>query len=73
MVLLVLVGVTQCLPGLLLFAPDRIPAAYGITVDGPDLTLLLRHRAVLLAIPGLLALTSTALMSCAGRRSRRAP
>ncbi len=59
--LLVAVGLTQCLPGLLLFAPSRIPTAYGIVFDGPDLTLLLRHRAVLLAIPGILLLVSAAL------------
>ncbi len=59
--LLLAVGLTQCLPGLLLFAPSRIPAAYGIVVDGPDLTLLLRHRALLLAIPGLLVLVSAAV------------
>ena len=57
-VLLVLVGVTQCLPGLLAVTPERIPAAYGVTVEGPDLALLLRHRAVLLALPGVLVLVS---------------
>lgn len=59
--LLVLVGLTQCLPGVLVFRPARIPTTYDITVEGPDLALLLRHRAVLLAIPGLLVLASAAL------------
>jgi hypothetical protein len=60
-VLLGVVGVTQCLPGLLVLAPERIPATYGVEVAGPDLALLLRHRAVLLALPGVLVLVSIAV------------
>lgn len=49
---LLLVGVVHLLPATVAFAPSRLPAAYGVTVDGPDLGLLLRHRAVLLGLVG---------------------
>ncbi|WP_037733112.1 hypothetical protein [Streptomyces megasporus] len=54
--LLLLVGAVNLLPGLVAFAPSRIATAYGVRVDGPgsaDLTVLLRHRAVLLGLVGL--------------------
>ncbi|MEE1939693.1 hypothetical protein V1L54_09745 [Streptomyces sp. TRM 70361] len=54
--LLLAVGAVNLLPGLVAFAPSRIATAYGVPVDGPgsaDLTVLLRHRAVLLGPVGL--------------------
>lgn len=39
-------------------APGRLPATYGIGLDGPDVTVLLRHRAVLLALVGGLLVVS---------------
>lgn len=54
--LLLLVGAVNLLPGFIAFAPSRITTAYGVSVDGPDsadLTVLLRHRAVLLGLVGL--------------------
>ncbi|MGI5467398.1 hypothetical protein [Streptomyces sp. CA-132043] len=54
--LLLLVGVVNLLPGFVAFAPSRITTAYGVTATGPDfadLSVLLRHRAVLLGLIGL--------------------
>lgn len=54
--LFLLVGTINLIPGYVAFAPARITTAYGVSVDGPDdvdLTLLLRHRAVLLGLVGL--------------------
>ncbi|MEV4893698.1 hypothetical protein AB0K48_30370 [Nonomuraea sp. NPDC055795] len=51
--LLLLVGAVNLLPGVVAFVPSRITTAYGVSVDGPDLAMLLRHRAVLLGLVGL--------------------
>ncbi|MEU0484061.1 hypothetical protein ABZ260_33375 [Streptosporangium sp. NPDC006013] len=54
--LLLLAGAVNLLPGFVAFAPSRITTAYGVSVDGAhsaDLTVLLRHRAVLLGLVGL--------------------
>ncbi|MFD8562819.1 hypothetical protein ACWDOR_33315 [Streptosporangium canum] len=53
--LLVIVGMVNLLPGAIAFAPSRITTAYGVPITGPgtaDLTVLLRHRAVLLGLVG---------------------
>lgn len=49
---LLLVGMVHLVPAMVVFAPGRLPTAYGVAVDGPDLELLLRHRAVLLGLVG---------------------
>lgn len=54
--LFLLVGAVNLLPGFVAFAPARITTAYGVSVRGrdrADLTVLLRHRAVLLGLVGL--------------------
>ncbi|MFC4605586.1 hypothetical protein [Rhodococcus kronopolitis] len=51
--LLVVVGVVHVLPGVVALSPRRAPAVYGITLDDPDLVLLLRHRAIVLALIGV--------------------
>ncbi|MGY4985927.1 hypothetical protein [Streptomyces nigrescens] len=54
--LLLLVGLVNLLPGVVAFAPSKITTAYGVPAKGPgsaDLTVLLRHRAVLLGLVGL--------------------
>ncbi|MFX4293277.1 phosphopantetheine adenylyltransferase [Streptomyces bohaiensis] len=54
--LLVVVGAVNLLPGYVALAPARMDTAYGVSTDGPDsadLTMLLRHRAVLLALVGV--------------------
>lgn len=49
---LLLVGAVHLLPAVVAVTPSRLPTAYGVSVDGPDLELLLRHRAVLLGLVG---------------------
>lgn len=48
----VAVGALHLLPSAVTLLPSRLAAAYGIDIDGPDLALLLRHRAVLLGLVG---------------------
>lgn len=51
--LLVVVGAAIGANGLAVAAsPGRIPATYGVVVGGPDDAVLLRHRAVMLALIG---------------------
>jgi hypothetical protein len=53
-VLLVGVGSAVAFNGVVVaVAPARIPDTYGVAAEGPDLVVLLRHRAVLLAVVGL--------------------
>ena len=52
--LLVLVGVVNFVPGVVAtVSVERAANAYGVALDGPDLSVVLRHRGVLLAIVGL--------------------
>lgn len=51
--LFVLLGAVNLLPGFVAFAPARITTAYGVSIEGADLTVLLRHRSVLLGLVGL--------------------
>ena len=50
--ILVAVGVVHLAPGAVALSVKRTRSAYGVAVDGADLALLLRHRAVLLALIG---------------------
>lgn len=66
-VLLVIVGVGIGVNGVVVaVAPQRLQATYGIEVDGPDVAVLLQHRAVMLALIGL------GLVASAFRRELRA-
>ncbi|MFD4641750.1 hypothetical protein ACFWN2_30905 [Lentzea sp. NPDC058436] len=56
--LLVLAGLINVVPGAGAVAPESMPAAYGVEIEGVDLEVLLRHRAVLLALVGVLAIVS---------------
>lgn len=51
--LLVVAGLVHLLPGLAASSPARAARAYGVRVEGPELTVLLRHRGVLLVLVGL--------------------
>lgn len=53
MSILVAVGLVHVTPGAVALSVTRTRSAYGVAVDGPDLALLLRHRAVLLALVGV--------------------
>ncbi|MBF6215151.1 phosphopantetheine adenylyltransferase [Nocardia puris] len=51
------VGLVHVAPGVVAFAPGRAASVYGTDVANPDLELLLRHRAVLLASTGAALIT----------------
>lgn len=55
---LVLGGVIHLLPGVGLVAPSRLAALYGIAGLDADLLVLLRHRALLLALLGVVLLVA---------------
>lgn len=57
--LLAAVGVLNLAPTVVAVRPDRARRLYGVEAPGADLTLLLRHRAVLLGLVGA-ALTASA-------------
>ncbi|MEV7869429.1 hypothetical protein AB0P17_25810 [Streptomyces sp. NPDC088124] len=64
--LFVVVGAINLLPGFVALAPSQITTAYGVSVAGPDsadLTVLLRHRAVLLGLVGIGLLCAAFLTS----------
>lgn len=56
--LLVAVGLLNLAPGILALDPSRATTLYGIALEGDTLLVLMRHRAVLLAILGALLLTA---------------
>ena len=51
---LLLVGLIHLVPATGVMGTDRLRALYGMTVDGSDLAILMRHRAVLFGIIGAL-------------------
>lgn len=51
-VLLVVVGIIHLLPLSGVIGAGRVAALYGVDVAGPDLAILLRHRAVLFGLLG---------------------
>jgi hypothetical protein len=52
--LLLLVAVLNLIPGVVAVLPSRAEALYGLSLDGAALSLTMRHRAVLLALVGVL-------------------
>jgi hypothetical protein len=65
--LLFAVGVINVLPIVVLFVPERAHDLYGVLIEGAAFGVLMRHRAVLLAILGLL------LIGAAFRTAWRVP
>lgn len=52
-VLLVVIGLVNLVPGLVGLSLERAETAYAVDIDGPDLAVVMRHRAVLLSLVGL--------------------
>lgn len=52
-VALILVGILHILPLAGVLGPDRLASMFGVTVDEPNMTILMRHRAVLFGILGV--------------------
>lgn len=57
--LLMIVGIINLLPIIVFFQPDRTNSLYGLSIDGESLMVLMRHRAILLAIVGIALLISS--------------
>ena len=57
-VLIVIVSVINLLPIAGVTSIERLQAAYGVTIDGPNLEILLRHRAALFGVVGGLLLAA---------------
>lgn len=51
-------GIVNFLPVVGVLSASRVGALYGLTVEGPDLAILMRHRAVLFAIVGSLLIAA---------------
>ena len=54
MLVLLAVGVIHLLPLVGVLGADRLQTLYGIAIEGPDLQILMRHRAVLFGLLGSL-------------------
>ena len=61
--LMVLVGVVQVLPVAVAFAPSLSQRFYGVALGDETMALLMRHRAILLALVGLLLFAGAAVPS----------
>ncbi|MEV7397759.1 hypothetical protein [Aeromicrobium sp. NPDC092404] len=57
-VAMVLSGLIHLLPVVGVLGPSRVAATYDVRVDGPDLAVLLVHRAVLFGLLGALLVAS---------------
>jgi len=62
-VAMVLVGVVQVLPGAVAFVPSLSQRFYGVALGDETMSLLMRHRAVLLALVGVLLFAGAAIPS----------
>lgn len=56
-----IVGIINALPVVGLFKPAQMSILYGLSIDSPELGLLLQHRALLFGIIGGFVLASLAL------------
>lgn len=63
---LLVVGALHLLPGVALIAPVRLASLYGVSGLDDDLLVLLRHRALLLALLGLFLVAAIARTSWRG-------
>lgn len=57
-IILVIVGIINILPIMVFFSPSQTKKLYGIPLEGETLTLLMRHRGVLLSIVGIALIVS---------------
>ena len=64
-ILLVIAGLINFLPVIGILSAGRIAGAYDVEVEGPDLELLLRHRALLFGLVGGFLLASVVVPAIA--------
>ena len=57
-VILVIVGLINISPVIGVLSADQLTRLYGITLDSPDLIILMRHRALLFGLLGALIIAS---------------
>jgi hypothetical protein len=57
-IILVLVGIINILPVMVFFSPKQTERLYGLTLKGETLSILMRHRGVLLSIVGIALITA---------------
>lgn len=51
--LLIIVGIINVLPIIVFFDPSKTATLYGVPIEGESLTIMMRHRGVLLFLIGL--------------------
>ena len=56
--MLAVAGIIHLIPVTGVLGAERLAALYGLSFEGPDLEILMRHRAVLFGILGLLMLSA---------------
>lgn len=52
-VILAIVGIINLIPAAVFFDPSKTARFYGVPIAGTDLTILMRHRGVLLGLVGI--------------------
>ncbi len=53
-IILFIVGIINLVPIIVFFDPTKTVKLYGVSIEGESLTILMRHRGVLLGLVGLL-------------------
>lgn len=61
MIVLIAVGVIHLLPVVGVLGADRLQTLYGVAIEGPDLQILMRHRAVLFGLLGVFLIVAAFL------------
>lgn len=56
--ILIIVGLVNLLPVAVFFDPAKTVRLYGLSVEGESLTILMRHRGVLLSLVGIALITA---------------